>query len=542
MFKKFLPLILILILAAALRLVLLDRFPVGMNADEAALGYNAYSLLLTGKDEHGHFLPVNLESFGDYKPALYTYLLVPAVKFFGLTDMVVRLPSALFGLLAVAVIYFFSLQLTSNRTLALLSALFLAVSPWHLHFSRGAWEVNVATALILVGMTAFLRWLNRPRPVYLFTLLLTFALSMYTYQSARIIAPLLGLGLVALFFSVFFSRLKQSLTGFVLLLLLLLPLVLSLVFSDAASRVGGVGLLADEGPVNFVRELRGQHSAATLFIGKLLHNRPVIYSLQFVKNYLSHFDGNFLFVNGDVIQRNLVPETGLLYLTDLVLLFFGLIYFTRPGQSPRRRIVWLWVLVAPVASALTFQVPHALRAQNLIIPLSVIAAAGICRLYQLSAKRVWVYGLTAVLVLTYSWQFTRYLHQYYVHYPQTYPAAWESGFDRLVAYVKANQARYQHILVTDKYDQPYILFLYYLQYPPAEFQGQHQLTVRDKYNFSTVTEFSKYRFTSTAWEQVRDQHDSLLVTAPDDLPSVGVNIVNTIYFPNGQPAFRIVSN
>ena len=46
-------LISILILAAALRLFGLTRYPAGLNADEAALGYNAYSLLLTGRDEHG---------------------------------------------------------------------------------------------------------------------------------------------------------------------------------------------------------------------------------------------------------------------------------------------------------------------------------------------------------------------------------------------------------------------------------------------------------------------------------------------------------
>ena len=95
MTKKYLPLILILLLAAVLRLGAISSFPSGFNADEAALGYNAYSLLLTGRDEHGNILPVNLESFGDYKPALYSYLLVPLVRFLGLTVFAVRLPSAL---------------------------------------------------------------------------------------------------------------------------------------------------------------------------------------------------------------------------------------------------------------------------------------------------------------------------------------------------------------------------------------------------------------------------------------------------------------
>ncbi|MEK7504094.1 MAG: glycosyltransferase family 39 protein, partial [Patescibacteria group bacterium] len=103
-----------------------------MNADEAALGYNAYSLLTTGRDEHGHAWPINLESFGDFKPAGYAYMLIPFVKVLGLTELAVRLPSALFGILGVLGIYLLTKELF-NRQTGQLAALMLAISPWHLH-------------------------------------------------------------------------------------------------------------------------------------------------------------------------------------------------------------------------------------------------------------------------------------------------------------------------------------------------------------------------------------------------------------------------
>src|SRR3972149_10195759 len=109
-------LISILILAAVLRLYRLGEFPAGLNADEAALGYNAYSLLLTGKDEHGPIFPVNLESFGDFKPAGYSYLLIPFVKVFGLTEFAIRLPSALFGVTAVFLVYMLTKEIFANLT------------------------------------------------------------------------------------------------------------------------------------------------------------------------------------------------------------------------------------------------------------------------------------------------------------------------------------------------------------------------------------------------------------------------------------------
>jgi len=553
--KSKIILIIILVLAAFLRLYRLSDFPAGFNADEAALGYNAYSLMTTGRDEHGHPWPVNLESFGDFKPALYTYLLIPFIKVFGLTEFSVRLPSALAGILSVYLIYLITKLLfeklefenclkIGNCKLKIedTAALILAVSPWHLHFSRGAWEVNLASTFILIGLYNFLLYLKNKKFINFQLSTINFTLSLYTYQSSRVIAPLLGLGLLLMYFKPLIRHPKHIITAFLTLTLTLTPLFVSVVGSDAASRFTGVGFTSDPGPVNRINELRGQHpGGVSAVLSKLLHNKPVIYTIQFAKNYLSHFDGNFLFVNGDTIARNKVPETGLLYLTDVILLFFGIIYLLRhPG--PNTKIIWLWLLLAPVAASLTFQVPHALRAQMMVYPLTIIIALGIYKLFACPSKPWRRRVICGLVFVVYAWQLSRYLHEYYVHYPQTYPFAWEYGFKEMVSYVNSVKDRYEKIIITDFYDQPYILYLFYSRYPPAQFQSQHQLTVRDIYNFSTVRSFSKFEFTSTPWEKVRDIHSSLIVAAPDDIPAVGVHVVKTIYFPNNQPAFKIISN
>lgn len=529
-------------LAALLRLISLSAFPAGLNADEAALGYNAYSLLTTGRDEHGHPWPVNLESFGDFKPALYAYLLIPFIKVLGLTEIAVRLPSALFGVLAVVFIYLLAREIFPDRRLALLSAFLLAVSPWHLHFSRGGWEVNVAATFLLIGVWSFLRWVKTANFLLFVICILNFSLSMYTYQSARIIAPLLGLGLALTYFPVLRARFRQTLFAGVILAVLSVPLGLSLVTSNAASRLSGVGIFADQGPINRINELRGHYANPNSLIARLFHNKPVIYTVQFIKNYTDHFDPNFLFINGDVVQRNSVPETGQLFWTDVIFLCLGVVFLLRAGP-PHSKIIWLWLFIAPIASALTFQTPSALRDQNMVIPLTLITAAGLFNLFQLvSSRRRVFYLLLTFTVLVYSWQLSRYLHEYYIHYPQTSPAAWEYGFRELVPYVESVKNKYAQIYVTDKYDQPYILFLFYSHYPPQLFQNHHVLTFRDKFNFSTVRAYGSYRFTSTPWDKVRDIHSALIVAAPEDIPPVGVNIVKTIYFPGGQPAFKIISN
>ncbi|MBI5358741.1 glycosyltransferase family 39 protein [Candidatus Amesbacteria bacterium] len=532
--KKYIPILLILCLATVLRIWNITSSPSGLNADEAALGYNAYSLMLTGRDEHGHPWPVNLESFGDFKPAGYAYILIPFIKVFGFTEFAVRLPSVIFGVLGVLGIYLLTKELINWQT-GQLAALLLAVSPWHLHFSRGAWEVNVSTTLIVLGMWLLIKWLKDPKLHYLLISNLYFLISIYTYQSSRVIVPLLGLGIFILFFKNFRVNYKQSLLSALLLVLLLLPLSLSLITTDAKSRLSGVGLLADSGPTERAKELRIQHGDLKSIPSKLLHNRPVQYGLRFIQNYLDHFDGNFLFVNGDVIERSKVPEMGLFYLTDFIFIIIGAMYLIR-NSSFINRIIWLWLLVAPVASAMTFQTPHALRAFNMVIPMIIIISLG---MYQvIKYKKLFV----VLIVAIYAFQISDYLYKYHVRYPKEYPAAWEYGFKELVAYTESVKDKYPKIWVTDKYDQPYILFLFYSKYDPRKFQGNHTLSFRDKFNFSTVRDYDKYHFESAPWDKVRNQHSALIVAAPEDIPELGVDVIKTINFPNGLPAFKIVSN
>src|SRR5687768_5282997 len=153
---------LIILLAFILRFWKLDSYP-AINADEAAIGYNAYSLIETGMDEHGNSWPIHFQSFNDYKPGLYFYLVLPFVKILGLTDWAVRLPNAILGVITVYLIHLLSNKLFDKKEFRIWDlefgvwpALLLAISPWHLHFSRGGWEVNTATFFIVLGIYLFL--------------------------------------------------------------------------------------------------------------------------------------------------------------------------------------------------------------------------------------------------------------------------------------------------------------------------------------------------------------------------------------------------
>lgn len=537
-------LIIITLLALVLRFYKLDSIP-ALNADEAALGYNAYSLLETGKDEHGNPWPIHFQSFNDFKPGLTVYLIMPMVKLLGLNVMAVRFLPALLGALSPLVLYFFVKEVAKRAVIrkmelfALTSALFLAISPWHIHFSRGAWEVNVATFFMVLGSWLFLRAGNNPKNYIVSAVV--FVLSLYTYHSARLIVPLLVLGLM--FYERNNIRLnkKPFLVSGVVGILVLIPLLLTMFGAAGVSRASGVSIFADSGPINRINDQRGEHADPNSIISKVFHNKAVNYGLLFANNWLEHYWGEFLFLSGDDIQRNKVPETGQMYMVDALFIALGL-YFIAKRPKGFEIILW-WLIIAPAAAAITFQSPHALRSANMAVPLVVISAFGMKKLIDLIHRidgaiiRITCYILLITLI---SWSLSRYLLMYYGHMIKEYPFSSQYGVEELVAFVKDREE--EKVIVTDRYDQPYILFLFYLKYPPAKFQSEHTLTERDVYGFSTVRSFGKYEFRSIKYDEDRPLYpNSLLVGTDGEIPDEA-NIIKEIQFPNVSPAFQIVQN
>lgn len=521
-FKKEKILVLtIILLSSVLRIWNLASFPAGLNADEAAIGYNAYSLIETGLDEHGDAWPIHFKSFADYKPGFYFYLSLPFVKAFGLNEWAVRLPSCFLGIISVYFLYLLIRKVFKDKNWALFSSFLLAISPWHIHFSRGGWEANAATTFILIGVYLFFKGFKKPK--WFLSSMLFFVFSLYTYHSARLIVPLLGLGLVLFYRNQVFSKknIKMSIISFLLLIALSLSLAKSF-FSESSgvSRFSGVGLMADIGPLSRINELRGQHADPASFSSRALHNKVVAYTIAFFENWLDHFHGEFLFVSGDVIKRSSVPETGQLYLFEIITLSFG-IFFLLSKRPKNWQMIFLWIVVAPVAAALTFQTPHALRSHNMVIPLTAVSGLGFYKLvFYLKKKLSKNANICFLLIFSVIslWSVSRYLINYYVHYPLTFPFAWEYGFKGLIERIEPEIERYDKIYVTDRYDQPYILFLFYLKFPPEEFQSQVKLSPRDEYGFSTVKSFDKFYFGEINWDKLKDEKNILVIGTAEEIP------------------------
>ncbi|MCG2702074.1 phospholipid carrier-dependent glycosyltransferase [Candidatus Parcubacteria bacterium] len=565
------PIVYILILAILLRFYNISNLP-SLNPDEAAIGYNAYSLLQTGKDEHSIPWPIHFKSFSDFKPGGYFYLTLPFIKILGLTPLAVRLPNLILSILSIYFLYKLVLLITNNLTLSLLSAFLLSINPWHIHFSRGAWESCTALSFIIIGTYYFYKNTNTKQAsaqspaggkhnLYLFALFLS--LSLYTYHSARIFAPLLALSLF------FINRNKilrhpelaeGSHKKFILSLffgiLITLPVVFSFFKNGGTTRFSGVGITADQGPLWRSNELLNHHfnqSQKTTLINRITHNARVLYAISWAEKYFSHFDLNFLFINGDEVPRSKSPEIGQFHLIELPFLILGIVVMLSSRAkllSSRAKLlssraksrdlittqtnykfIFLWLFLSPIASSLTFQAPSALRALPMVIPLTILTAFGIQSFLSLTHKQP---SILFFLVIFYSYSIAYYLSSYHIHSPKRYPFAWNQGFDRLIPYIESQKNNFSNIYITDKYDQPYILYLFYSKYPPPALHNQIKLTPPDKFGFSTVKQIDNIHFEKINWDNIPS--NSLIVASNETVPIQPVDIIN---FTNDLPAFKI---
>src|SRR3989344_5945968 len=197
--KKHYVLIGIFLLAAPLRTYGININPPSLNWDEVSHGYNAYSILHSGRDEWGQFMPTIFRAYGDYKLPVYIYTTALSVAIFGLNTLAIRIPSIIAGIFLVFYTYRLS-KLLFTEKIALISAFLIAVEPWNLFLSRVALEANLSQALIVAGIYYLLVSLEKPKKIIISIILL--GLSVWTYNSARVFVPLL-------LFLMIISNLKQ---------------------------------------------------------------------------------------------------------------------------------------------------------------------------------------------------------------------------------------------------------------------------------------------------------------------------------------------
>lgn len=474
----------------------LDLMPSGLNWDEASYGYNAYSLMKTGADEWGEKYPLFLKSFGDYKPALLSYLQIPFIKLSGLNEIAIRVPIAILGLMSLISWFFIQkkLNLFSSKQKSLLLAIgtvLLAAMPWHIHYSRAAMDPMVSFSFLLMGYVLFLQKHKFFQWLGVFLLML----SMYTYNSARIFGFLLICAHI--FFietDLFFqykkrlNRLFQIITvGAFFIIIILLSL-----FTKIGARAQDVFVLSSKQITNDVNESLYRSTVLKMEGPRVFSNKLITSSYVLAKNYLSHFDLGFLYFDGNLSARHGFSRHGNLLLVTLPFLILGI--FSSRFKSKDERFFAAWLLLAPLAAMLSDDVPHSGRTLIMLPAYVYFITKGIesflnlmtskIKIWQISKEISKEISLTAILIFL-SFNTLLYFVDMYRYFPEESFAPWQADAKKVVQKLQQiNTGSYDQVYVSKEVLESYIFYAFYNSLDPEIIQKK--LNNNDENRFENI--------------------------------------------------------
>ena len=478
--KKYIILICIIFaLALALRVVGISSYPVGFTQDEAGIGYDAYSLALTGKDQWGKSWPLTLRSFGDFKLPLYSYIAVPSLSLLGLNEFSVRLPGAILGSLAVVATYLMVSKMTKRRDLGVLAALFLAVSPWHTALSRGAFEANLTTFFIPLGVWAFLEGVQRPRFMVLSAV--SFGLNLFSYHSARFFTPVLVLILFASHWSYikseFVSRYKWSVLTFGLFGLL----VAASMFGGGAKRGLDIIIVSptDHWAAVADRRYTAIQGGSSEFVARAFSNKVTYVFDLFSKNYFSYFSSTYLFTEGaGDWGYGMIPGVGVLYLFEVFLVASALASYAKRQGFNKMGLIMLWLLVAPIPAALTKGPGYSGTRSAVMMPaIQIISAWGALYLFDFFKEKyskAWARAFAFVLFAILTLSFASFSKNYRYYAPPNASRSMQYGMKQLMANINSMQGSYDQVVLSRTLSVPNIWVQFYNQVDPKEVQMASQ--------------------------------------------------------------------
>ena len=536
--------ILITILAFVLRFYALGKVPSGLYQDETAIGYNAYSILKTGRDEYGKSFPLYFKSFGDYKLPVYIYATVPSILMFGLTPFAVRFPSAVFGFLTVPLLAFLIYEFTKSKRLAILSMLLLAVTPWHLHYNRATFEVSISFFLFVLGTFLIHKALFGQKAKGLFFLgTLCFILDIYTYNLTRLLAPLLFILIL-----IFFRKKIRSIAKFELILtvivgiILLIPFIITLSSSGGTASASGTLIYSSAAVQAPLLEFRSYLVNSNFFMPGIFFNKLFSTIWLYINNLFAYFSVDFFFISGSTHGNQGIGNAGLFYLFELPFMILGIVTIIK------KRLEWglfliLWAATTIAVAALTRDIPQATRSFFLILPVTAFVALGIIDFYMWLSRINNQLIKTTIMIgmlLFVSYNIIFYFASYYFRFPVMYAKQWSEQDQSLVAFIN-NDKKYNKIIVDEKSGLNYTSILFYSAFPPKEFQKTVKRLPDDSEGFSQVTSFGNYEFRDINWDKDYKEPNNLIVTNSDSKPSQ-VPAFKTFYYPTRPVVISVGQN
>ncbi|RJQ37739.1 hypothetical protein C4559_03320 [Candidatus Microgenomates bacterium] len=450
--KVYLALFFIILLASVLRLWNLGDMPSGITNDEAGYIYSSYSILKTGEDLVGNFMPFSFNLDNSFSP-IPVYLIIPFLSFFGISPFSGRLVFALAGIGSVILVFLIAKN-QFNSKIAFFSSLMMSVSAWHLQVSRIAYDGGIALFFYLFGIYIFLKNIKNENTKKVLLSLPFFLLAFYSYHATKIYF----LALTAVLVIVFKKELLKRKKVFFLFLFGVITIFFSFLYISMTQDVtrSSVFLFKDDKPSKMVNWEREKNTAPPL-LKTIFSNKPLYFLRAIRENYLEAFSPQFLFLYGETSGLSSiygVSFRGVMYIIELPLLIFGLIYLLNNKNKKIRNLIVLLLLISPFPSALTKDRSYVMRSIMMMPFLLITASLGLHYLLTLIgrlSKPLKIISITSIIII-YSFLISEYLYQYYFRYSVYSAEAWFGSERDLFYYLDKNKNEYKKVYIAEVED------------------------------------------------------------------------------------------
>jgi 4-amino-4-deoxy-L-arabinose transferase-like glycosyltransferase len=528
--KRNLLLLLIIIIGIFFRFYRLTDVPPPLSHDETAIGYNAYSILKSGKDEYGIQFPLLFKSFDDYKLPGMVYSTVITVWLFGLNELAIRLPSALYGILSVFVFYYLAkeylIQTIDNKKfdipfLSTFMTGFFSFSLWQINFSRQNFESNGAVFFLMLAILFLIRFPIKSKSLIFSAIF--FAVSIYFYYSVRLIIPFI---LLIFFITSWFNIMKNLKIVFLSVfcgLLVLSPFIPSLISPGGFERIKMVSITNDPNYLDRLEYNSLKIAENNNIYNRIKYNRRIALLATIGDNYLKNISYDQLFIKG-------AGRSGLLHQFEFPLIIIGLASLLII-KSPLRWIFIAWLISAPFPGAFSINQPNALRTLPGAPILEFISGLGFVSLYSIFKSTKYKLLLSVTIIILYIISFNKFYDSYFNKFPYDNPLEFADGQKQMVEYLKLNQNIYSKIIISGQYWRPYIFTLFWLKYDPQTYQKN-----------GNISQFDKFLFGKASWDK-----SGILFSDPktdiinlSDNPSHTLYVLSPIDYNAHKDQFRII--
>lgn len=459
MLKKNFWLIIILLLAIFLRFFRLDYLE--LFGDEIDAGYQAYSLMETGRDYKGNLLPLYAHSFSEWRAPMMMYFMVPFIKIFGLNEWGVRTYSAFFGIVSLLGIYFLLTKLGIKKKISLLTLFLIAILPWHIQYSRSGFEITLMSSFIIWGLYFLIDYFNKHKFYKLILTAILLSLSFYTYNTANIYVPLFILIVFGCRKLVNKEKIIKPVFKLLLMMFVLsLPILYQIFFGSAGNRFEKFSVFSNDGLISEIIDYRKQQNYS--LVSKVFYNK-VVYSVRKIgANYLNAFSSDFLFGMGDVTFRHSLHKVGNLFWVYVIFLVAGLVSFIKNKKKNFGDYFMLgFLIISPIPSSLTIDgYNHATRLFLMIFPLCYFAAMGFSQL--LEYKKI----VGVILSLILFFEFSYFQYYYWNSYKKDSWRWWHYGYKEIMQLSAKYYGNYKNVYFDNSYEPTYPRFLFWNKIDP----------------------------------------------------------------------------